>query len=204
MSNIENLFKHNTFFKLVSSEERPFNKQENKKVWKLIYESNEIHNRQVDEKLINYIKPFLYYLASKNINREGEGCRFQATYEVEVCWKNMYYDDGYYYQGTTPWMVMIGGKDELTMKVISHEHNYEGKTPFEIELIIYQSYYLPTISIKKAFKEDKCVICLTNPPNVLYCDCGHQVLCVECSKMVETLEKCPVCKTENTILRIIK
>ena len=151
MTNIENLFKHNTFFNLVSSEEWLFNKQENKKVWKLRYESNEIHNHQVDEKLINYIKPFLYYLASKNINREGEGCRFQATHEVGVCWKNMYYDDGYYYQGTTPWVVMIGGKNGLTMKVISKEHNYEGQTPFEIELIIYQSYYLPTISIKKNF-----------------------------------------------------
>ena len=31
MSNIENLFKHNTFFKLVSSEEWSFNKQENRK-----------------------------------------------------------------------------------------------------------------------------------------------------------------------------
>ena len=152
MMKLENLFKHNTFFKLVSSEEQPFNKQENKKVWKLIYESNEIHNRQVDEKLINYIKPFLYYLASKNINREGEGCWLQATYEVGVCWKNMYYDDGYCYQGTKPWVVMIGGKDRLTMKVISHEHNYEGQTPFEIELKIYLSYYLPTISIKKLLK----------------------------------------------------
>ena len=47
-------------------------------------------------------------------------------------------------------------------------------------------------------------ICLTNPPNVLYCDCGHQVLCVECSKMVERLKICPMCKTENTILRIIE
>ena len=158
MLNIENLFKHNTFFKLVSSEEWSFNKQENKKVWKLRYESNEIHNHQVDEKLINYIKPFLYYLASKNINREGEGCWLNTSYQVNVCWKNMYYDD-WYYQGTTPWMVIIGGKDKLTMEVISKEHNYEGQTPFEIELIIYQSYYLPTISIKKTFKEDKCVIC---------------------------------------------
>ena len=151
MTNIENLFKHNTFFKLVSSEEWLFNKLENKKVWELRYESNEIHNHQVDEKLINYIKPFLYYLASENINREGEGCWLNTPYQVNVCWKNMYNDDGYYYQGTTPWVVMIGGKDELTMKVISHEYNYEGQTPFEIELIIYQSYYLPTISIKKNF-----------------------------------------------------
>ena len=70
----------------------------------------------MNEELINYIKPFLYYLASKNINREGEGCGFRTTYEVGVCWKEMY-DDWYYYQGTTPWVVMIGGGDGLTMKV---------------------------------------------------------------------------------------
>ena len=58
--------------------------------------------------------------------------------------------------------------------------------------------------IINAFKEDKCVICLTNPPNILFCNCGHLVLCVECSKTGESLENCPVCKTKNTNLRIIE
>ena len=60
------------------------------------------------------------------------------------------------------------------------------------------------INAEKIFKEDKCVICLTNPPNILYCDCGHQVLCEECSKTGESLENCPICKTKNTILRILQ
>ena len=60
------------------------------------------------------------------------------------------------------------------------------------------------INIEKTFKEDNCVICLTNPPNILYCNCGHQVLCEECSKTGESLENCPICKTENKILRIIE
>ena len=59
------------------------------------------------------------------------------------------------------------------------------------------------IKAGKTFKEDNCVICLTNPPNILYCNCWHQVLCEECSKKVECLENCPICKTENTILRIL-
>ena len=65
MDAIKNICKNNTFFKLSSSEGRYFNKLENKIIWKSIYESNEIHNHQVNEELINYIKPFLYYLASK-------------------------------------------------------------------------------------------------------------------------------------------
>ena len=60
------------------------------------------------------------------------------------------------------------------------------------------------INAEKTFKEDKCVICLTNPPNILFCNCGHLALCVECSKTGESLENCPICKTENTNLRIIE
>ena len=60
------------------------------------------------------------------------------------------------------------------------------------------------INAEKIFKEDNCVICLTNPPNILFCNCGHQVLCEECSKIGESLENCPIFKTKNTNLRIIE
>ena len=60
------------------------------------------------------------------------------------------------------------------------------------------------INAEKIFKEDDCVICLTNPPNILFCNCGHLCVCEECSKTGESLEKCPICKTENTNLRIIQ
>ena len=59
------------------------------------------------------------------------------------------------------------------------------------------------INTTKSFKSDECVICLTNPPNVLLCNCGHIAKCVECDK-VKSLENCPVCKTENTIKRILE
>ena len=54
----------------------------------------------------------------------------------------------------------------------------------------------------KTFKSDECVICLTNSPNVLFCNCGHLCLCEECEE-VKSLVVCPVCKTENTIKRTI-
>ena len=60
------------------------------------------------------------------------------------------------------------------------------------------------INIEKICKENECVICLTNPSNILFCNCGHLCVCKECSKTGESLEKCPICKTENTILRIIE
>ena len=60
------------------------------------------------------------------------------------------------------------------------------------------------INAEKTFKQDECVICLTNPSNILFCNCGHLCVCEECSKTGESLEKCPICKTENTNLRIIE
>ena len=54
----------------------------------------------------------------------------------------------------------------------------------------------------KSFRTDTCVICLTGPPNVLFCNCGHLCLCDECDK-IKTLIVCPVCKTKNTIKRTV-
>ena len=56
------------------------------------------------------------------------------------------------------------------------------------------------INKDKSFKSDYCIICLTNLPNVLFCNCGH--MCDECDK-IKTLIVCPVCKTENTIKRTV-
>ena len=60
------------------------------------------------------------------------------------------------------------------------------------------------INAEQTFKEDECVICLTKPPNVLFCNCGHIAICAECSRMDASLKECPICKTEKTILRIIE
>ena len=54
----------------------------------------------------------------------------------------------------------------------------------------------------KTFKLEQCVICLEEEPKVLFCNCGH--LCICCKCFDRKLDKCPVCKTENTILRIIE
>ena len=55
----------------------------------------------------------------------------------------------------------------------------------------------------RVFKSEQCVICLEEKPKVLFCLCGHICVCEKCIK-IKRLTKCPVCKTENTILRIIE
>ena len=59
------------------------------------------------------------------------------------------------------------------------------------------------INIDKIFKTEECVICLLTKPNILYCNCGHICICNECNK-IKKLNVCPVCRTENTTLRIIE
>ena len=61
----------------------------------------------------------------------------------------------------------------------------------------------PVINTDQTFKSDECVIYITNSPNVLFCNCGHISICVECDK-VKSLKICPVCKTENTIKKTIE
>ena len=59
------------------------------------------------------------------------------------------------------------------------------------------------INTEQIFKSDECVICLTNPSNVLFCDCGHIPICEKCDK-TKSLINCPICKTKTTIKRMIE
>ena len=59
------------------------------------------------------------------------------------------------------------------------------------------------INLFKIFKSDECIICLTNQPNVLFCNCGHLCYCVKCYK-IKTLSTCPICKMDNEIIRMLE
>ena len=62
---------------------------------------------------------------------------------------------------------------------------------------------VPPKPIEKTFKSDQCVICLEKEPKVLFCNCGHICICEKCA-LHRYDDNCPVCKKENTILRIIE
>ena len=59
------------------------------------------------------------------------------------------------------------------------------------------------INSTQTFKSEECIICLTNPPQVLFCNCGHLCCCSECEKL-KTSNKCPICKIENEIIRMLE
>ena len=58
------------------------------------------------------------------------------------------------------------------------------------------------INSSQCFKSEKCVICLTNPPNVMFCNCGHICFCSECEKLKNS-NRCPICKIDNKIIRVL-
>ena len=59
------------------------------------------------------------------------------------------------------------------------------------------------INLFKIFKSDDCIICMVNKPNILFCNCGHLCYCTECYKL-KSLSACPICKTENEIIRTLE
>ena len=50
--------------------------------------------------------------------------------------------------------------------------------------------------VKTAIKEDECVICYENKPNILYTECLHYVVCDSCDKKGD-FKSCPMCRKKN-------
>ena len=75
------------------------------------------------------------------------------------------------------------------------------------ELIVYHNEPTPekpkVINLFKIFKSDECIICMDNKPNILFCNCGHLCECEGCYK-IKTPSICPICKTDNEIIRMLE
>lgn len=57
-------------------------------------------------------------------------------------------------------------------------------------------------SVERPLKEDEaCVVCLTNPREVVVLDCGHIAICADCAEQLPQPHKCPVCR--ESITRIL-
>ena len=59
------------------------------------------------------------------------------------------------------------------------------------------------INLFKIFKSDECIICMDDKPNILFCNCGHLCECDKCYK-IKTPSICPICKTDNEIIRMLE
>ena len=122
-----------------------------------------------------------------------------------------YKDKGYGMNFSNPCNIMI----ELIPKKYEHlidsekeneeeEHEEEEyEEEYEVQEEEDSEEETRVINTEQTFLSDECVICLNNPPTVLFCNCGHIAICVECNK-TKSLNNCPICKTENTIKRMIE
>ena len=133
------------------------------------------------------------------------------SFVVEVSHKNMWPYEEYFLEtidykrtGSFQRLERFRVIKALLASINSSGHNLRGlgRLNQESEEEEEEENQIITINTEQTFKEDECVICLTNPPNVLFCNCGHIAICTECDK-VKSLNIFPVCKTENTIKRNI-
>ena len=56
--------------------------------------------------------------------------------------------------------------------------------------------------VKTTIKEDECVICYENKPNILYTNCLHFVVCKDCDNN-GNFSKCPLCRKKIKSGRIL-
>ena len=215
MENIENLFKHNIFF---THRREDCDYREGGTVrWSGIYKSNTIYDHKKlgftdNDEILNQIKPCLSYLYI-----------FKACFTVGLFWKDKNSnDDEYEYKYIKIWGVHISTEFYFSTFFPYNFVYRELEKPLEIHMDVHQEYKSclsivgshqseeereeeseePVINAGQSFKSNECLICLTNPPNVLFCNCRHIAICIECDK-TKSLNICPICKTENTIKRTI-
>ena len=176
--------------------------------------------------LVEKLTPFLYYLPSEYLEKTDDN---YFTFDVEVFspdelvstrvasfGRNDFTTE---YEGS-----LIMNKTKMKYDDVNKCYYRVFAKPFQIHIIVadhidlnelyeeveeYNRYSLQEeeeeeqiINTIKSFKSDECVICLTNPTNVLFCNCRHICICDECNKM-KPLDICPICKTRNFIKRII-
>ena len=76
----------------------------------------------------------------------------------------------------------------------------EGVTLSVVRIEVFGKLSNPSLPMFNTYKEDNCIICIEDKPNILFCNCGHLVLCESCYKKLENLN-CPKCRLHNTIIR---
>ena len=148
MEHLKNIFK----LKILFSQEREDcdHREEVKIEWSSIYKTKIIYNHStifsnIDD-LLEQIKPYLYYLSSKNVNREGDRYIFGTELVVGLFWKSQKPNGEYRYK-----YIRIAGflldniESNLNLKTfypIDDISHVDLKKPFEIHINILQEYNL--------------------------------------------------------------
>ena len=162
------------------------------------------------DSVFQVIKPFTKGLFRTTFyHRESINSDYKLVFQTEIITKdgNVAVGDFYYRSDRNPFQPeMMGMRTNLNL------FSYLDQ-PFIIGIRTKLLRLPPTHNpdnvessspkpLGKTFKSDQCVICLQEEPKVLFCNCGHICICEKCAS--HRYDNCPVCKKENTILRIIE
>ena len=176
----------------------------------LIYETNVFYPETFNLVFAKRIIPFIFYLNSLY------GCNLNDDFIIYGFDTEIFFNDDSVTKHT--FFSLFLYKHKHNFNYLSHLNqnadNYKKRkicmvpfVPFnvrvEFNIGVKTNLYKKPINSIQTFKSEECIICLTNPPQVLFCNCGHLCLCVECNKM-KTLKTCPICKTQNEIIRTLE
>ena len=188
MNTIKNIFKHKIFFTQLKGEKckyREFGIIE----WSSTYESNTIHKHKnicfTDrDELFTQIKPFLYYLGSKDLDREGGEYQCKTFLLLELRWN---------YKSDKILVVSVETDGNFIDPLPCGEFDYiELKKPFEIRVNVFKEYSLlesldkddfKQVPVRKSFNSNKCVVCLSEKPEIIFITCLHCCVCLKCEEM---------------------
>ena len=174
----------------------------------LTYETNVFYPETFNLGFVKRIIPFIFYLNSLY------GCNLNDDIIINGFNTEIFFNDDPFTKHTLSTLFSF----EHNINYLSHLNQEADKyqkykickvpfVPFNVRVEFYitvkTNLNKKPINSIQTFKSDECVICLTNQPIILFCTCGHLCYCTECYKL-KSLSACPVCKTENTILRVIE
>ena len=174
----------------------------------LTYETNVFYPETFNLGFAKRIIPFIFYLNSLY------GCNLNDDIKIIGFNTEIFFNDDPFTKHILSTLFLfehnINYLSHLNQEVDKYKKRKIGMVPFvpfnvrvEFHIGVKNNLNKKPINSIQTFKSDECVICLTNQPIILFCNCGHIPICTECYKL-KSLSACPVCKTENTILRVIE
>ena len=174
----------------------------------LTYETNVFYPETFNLGFVKRIIPFIFYLNSLY------GCNLNDDIIVNGYNTEIFFNDDPYTKHTLSILFLfehnINYLSYLNREADKYQKYKICKVPFvpfnvrvEFHIAVKNNLNKKLINSIQTFKFDECVICLTNQPFILFCNCGHIPIYTKCYKL-KSLSACPICKTENEIIRMLE
>ena len=148
-----------------------------------------------------YEATFIIGVFFKNINRDNE-FRYIKLWHLNMNSEPELFNifpfdfdqqelEGYYFE--KPFEIHIDVYEEYNTCIMFFNEDEEYSDPPDESEDESEEDTTP-VARRKSFNTGQCVTCLTNKPNILFTDCGHICVCLECEDAKPSV-KCPSYRT---------